>query len=98
MIGSFAFQAARRIVIGPVAPLPPGPRLQPRPRDCVILAAHGNSNKTIARALGLTPRTVDGYMRESFQLFDVHSRMELVLAALYAGEIGLHEIWPGQPA
>ena len=60
MIGVFAFQAARRIVLGP-KPLAPKPCLHPRPRDCVILAGRGLSNKAIARALSITPRTVDGY-------------------------------------
>lgn len=97
MVGVFAFQAARRIIIAPARAPAPKPRLHPRPRDCVVLAGQGQSNKQIARSLSLTPRTVDGYLTEARELFGVHDRTELVLSALYAGEIGAHEIGPRQP-
>lgn len=98
MIGIFAFQAARRILTGSVQILAPKPRLHPRPRDCVVLAGRGFSNKEIARALDLTPRTVDSYLREARQLFDAHDRTELVVSAMLAGEVGLDEVRSNQPA
>ena len=89
MIGIFGFQAARRL-FGPTPPILWGrPRLHPRPRDCVILAGRGYSNKQIARALAQTPRTVDGYLTEARRLFDAHDRAELVVSAVLAGEVGL---------
>jgi LuxR family quorum-sensing system transcriptional regulator CciR len=97
MVGVFAFQTARRIVQRSAAIRAPGPRLHPRPRDCVVLAGRGLTNKQIARALSLTPRTVDGYLTEARQLFNAHNRTELVISALFAGEIGAHEIRPRQP-
>src|SRR3546814_9726741 len=69
MIGIFAFQTARRLT-GKVATPVKQPRLHPRPRDCVVLAGRGCSNKQIARMLGITPRTVDGYLTEARRLFD----------------------------
>lgn len=96
VIGIFAFQAARRLVLGKRAPAS-FPHLHPRPRDCVILAGRGLSNKQIARTLALTPRTVDGYMTEARELFGVHRRTTLALSAVFAGEIGLEELDPGQP-
>jgi LuxR family quorum-sensing system transcriptional regulator CciR len=96
MIGVFAFQAARRRVAGPPS-LGPLPRLHPRKRDCVLLAGRGLSNKEIARALALAPRTVDGYMTEARELFGAHDRTELVIDAVLAGEIGLHELKARQP-
>lgn len=96
MIGIFAFQAARRLTIG--QPVPGAfPRLHPRPRDCVILAGRGLSNKQIARALSLQPRTVDGYLTEARELFGAHDRTELVISAIFAGEIDLHELRKLQP-
>jgi DNA-binding CsgD family transcriptional regulator len=86
MIGVFAFQAALRLFGCKAAPAR-GPRLHPRPRDCVVLAGRGLSNKEIARALAITPRTVDGYLREARSLFDAHDRTELVVSALLAGEV-----------
>jgi LuxR family quorum-sensing system transcriptional regulator CciR len=95
MVGTFAFQAARRLVAG-CAALGPLPRLHPRKRDCVLLAGQGFSNKQIARALALTPRTVDGYMTEARGLFAAHDRTELLIGAILAGEVDLHELKPGQ--
>jgi len=97
MIGIFAFQSARRLLSGDLPIIPAAPRLHPRPRDCVILAGRGYSNKQIARALALTPRTVDGYLTEARRLFDVHDRTELVVSAVLAGEIGLDELKVRQP-
>jgi DNA-binding CsgD family transcriptional regulator len=91
MVGVFAFQAARRLVVPPAMPVAQ-PRLHPRPRDCVVLAGCGLSNKEIARALALTPRTVDGYLTEARSLFAAHDRTELVVGAVLAGEIGLDEL------
>jgi LuxR family quorum-sensing system transcriptional regulator CciR len=97
MIGIFAFQAARRLLACPdSAPALP-PRLHPRPRDCVVLAGRGLTNKEIARALALAPRTVDGYLTEARRLFGAHDRTELVVSAVLAGEIGLHELRSRQP-
>lgn len=97
MIGIFAFQAARRLVSGFAPPMPCRPRLHPRPRDCIVLAGRGYSNKEIARVLGLTPRTVDGYLTEARRLFDAHDRTELVVSAVLAGEIGIDELRSRQP-
>lgn len=92
MIGIFAFQAACRMVSGARTLASSSLRLHPRPRDCVVLAGQGFSNKQIARALAITPRTVDGYLTEARRLFDAHDRTELVFSAVLAGEVGLHEI------
>lgn len=97
MIGIFAFQAALRLLSGERTPVVMQKRLHPRPRDCVALAGRGYSNKEIARALALTPRTVDGYMTEARRLFDAHDRTELVVCAVLAGEIGLDELARRQP-
>lgn len=91
MIGIFAFQTARRLA-GSIDPPASLPRLHPRPRDCVVLAGRGYSNKEIARALALTPRTVDGYLTEARRLFGAHDRTELVVSAVLAGEIGAQEL------
>lgn len=97
MVGVFAFQAALKLRSGDRPPAAATPKLHPRPRDCVVLAGRGYSNKQIARALALTPRTVDGYMTEARKLFDAHDRTELVVCAVLAGEVGLDELARRQP-
>jgi DNA-binding CsgD family transcriptional regulator len=97
MVGIFAFQAALNLRSGERRPAPATPKLHPRPRDCVVLAGRGYSNKQIARALALTPRTVDGYLTKARQLFDAHDRTELVVCAVLAGEVELHELTRRQP-
>src|SRR3546814_12029042 len=62
-----------------------------------MLAGCGYSNKQIARALGLTPRTVDCYLTEARRLFGAHDRTTLVVDAILAGEVGLHELKDRQP-
>lgn len=97
MIGIFAFQAARRLVSRSGMNPAPAPRLHPRPRDCIVLAGQGLSNKEIARALAIAPRTVDGYLTEARRLFGAHDRTELVVSAALAGEVELHELRGRQP-
>lgn len=97
MVGVFAFQAALNLRSGERPPPAAAPRLHPRPRDCVVLAGRGYSNKQIARALTLTPRTVDGYMTKARKLFNAHDRTELVVCAVLAGEVGLDELARRQP-
>ncbi|GAY22819.1 transcriptional regulator [Sphingobium fuliginis] len=97
MIGVFGFQAARRILCGETPAVSSPVKLHPRPRDCIILAGRGFSNKQIARALALTPRTVDGYLTEARRLFGAHDRTELVVSAVLAGEVGLDELRHRQP-
>lgn len=96
VIGVFGFQAARRLICNPTPAVSRVP-LHPRPRDCIILAGRGYSNKQIARELGLTPRTVDGYLTEARRLLGAHDRTELVVSAVLAGEVDLAEIAGRQP-
>ena len=91
VIGIFAFQRARQLAGEPQG-LGPRPRLNPRPRDCVVLVGRGLSNKQIARALDLAPRTVDGYLSGARRLFGVSDRTGLVIRAMFAGEVGLSEL------
>lgn len=92
--GIFAFQQARRFA-GPVQP-GPLPRLEPRHRDCVLLAGQGLKDKLIAHRLGLTVRTVESYMRDARRLFGASDRTELLAAAILAGEIGTNELRPSR--
>jgi DNA-binding CsgD family transcriptional regulator len=49
-------------------------RLSPRQRDCLALVADHKSSKEIAGILGLSSKTVDGYLAEAVELLDARNR------------------------
>ena len=51
-------------------------QLTARERDCLRLVGRGMSSKEIALALGLSPLTVDGYLKEAVRTLGVSSRRE----------------------
>ncbi|MCK2182934.1 response regulator transcription factor [Halomonas getboli] len=53
--------------------------LTQRERDVTIAVAAGNSNKAVARQLGITERTVKAHLGAVFRKLDVRDRMQLVL-------------------
>ncbi|MBW8753713.1 MAG: LuxR family transcriptional regulator [Sphingomonadales bacterium] len=93
VVGSLAFAAARTLAerIHGVSPKW-RVRLSPRLRDCIELAGRGKSDWEIARILGLSETTVATYMKRARALYDVTSRMQVVLRALHEGEIALNAI------
>lgn len=96
IIGSFAFQKARRIVNGPRLRQVRAARLMPRWRECTVLAGQGKSNTDIATILGLSPATAKVYIEYACNRYGVSNRTQLVIAAILDGEIGIHEVAPRQ--
>lgn len=95
-VGSFAFEAARRIARGGQFVLPGGPRLTPRQRECLLLVGQGKSDWAIGQLLGLSGKTVKHYLDDARLRFDVATRAQLLICALLAGEINLIELMPRQ--
>lgn len=90
LIGGFAFHAARKL-------LRPGQHTEPidltdRQIECVILAGHGKSDSVIGQLLGLSKNTVTNYLTAARQRFDVATRQQLLIAALYEGIIGFPDV------
>jgi DNA-binding NarL/FixJ family response regulator len=56
-------------------------RLTPRELDVVRGIANSESNKDIARHLGLSEQTVKNYLRRIFEKLNVANRVELALHA-----------------
>jgi DNA-binding CsgD family transcriptional regulator len=56
---------------------PAGGELTPTERRIAVLAAEGRSNKQIASALYVTPKTVETQLSRIYRKVGVHSRMEL---------------------
>ncbi len=90
-LACFAFEAARRLVVERSASAGV-PRLTQRQLDCVVLAAQGKSNWVASRLLGLSPDTVHKYLESAKKRYGVSSRTELVVRALYDGQLSFNDV------
>jgi DNA-binding NarL/FixJ family response regulator len=59
--------------------------LSPREREVIRLIALGNSGKEIARALDVSPRTVETYRNRLMRKLDLHSMAQVVRYAVETG-------------
>lgn len=55
-----------------------GPKLSPRRRMVLNLILEGGMRKDVANQLGISVHTVDGYIKDIFRYFGVHSQAELI--------------------
>jgi NarL family two-component system response regulator LiaR len=69
-----------------------GNKLSSRELEVLGLAAKGISNKDIALRLGLSLRTVKGYLADIFLKLDVASRTEAVIVGLRRGILTLDDL------
>ena len=65
------------------------PELSPRERVLIQKLCHGNSNKEIGSALGISEDTVKGHMKSIFLKLGVSDRTQAVIAALQHGIVHL---------
>jgi DNA-binding NarL/FixJ family response regulator len=63
----------------------PNSDLSPREREVLSLMVHGNSNKEIATALGITEATVKCHVSVILMRLEVNDRTQAVVAALQRG-------------
>jgi LuxR family maltose regulon positive regulatory protein len=69
----------------PLAMFDQSKRLGPRERGIVELIAQGQSNKEIARTLGITPETVKSHVKSIFTKLAVDKRAQAVARAQALG-------------
>ena len=91
-IATFGFEAARRLAQQRDRIWTERPPLTPRQRECLVLSARGKSDAVIGQLLGLSPRTVNGYIEDAKRRYGVATRGQLVVSALYASEISFQDI------
>jgi len=93
LVGSFAYEAARRIWLRSEGLKLRADRVEltPRQLDCLILVAHGKTNWEIAIVLGLRESTVEGYIDDAKAALGVTRRSQLVTRALFEGFLSLSE-------
>jgi LuxR family quorum-sensing system transcriptional regulator CciR len=90
LVGTFAFEAARRMRRGAALAAPP--RLTDRQRDCLVWAARGKSDWEIARILGVSHETVIQHLKQARERYGVAKRTVLAIHALFDGTIGFREV------
>jgi LuxR family quorum-sensing system transcriptional regulator CciR len=97
LIGTFGFEAARRLAGEQVDYLRPSAVLSDRHRECILLSARGKSDTVIGQLLGLSPKTVNAYVEEAKRRYGVATRTQLIVRALFASEITFLDVVEGHP-
>src|SRR3546814_498568 len=91
LIGSLAFEAARRVSLEKGGLLRPDVKLTERQRECLILAARGQTDAEIARTLGISEETATLHLKTARERYGVSKRLPLAIRALYDGQISFWE-------
>jgi len=97
-VGSFAFEAARRVVRRESTAKKSGddarkhPRLTRRQLDCVLLAGRGKSDKDVAQILGITHHSVHQHMEDAKRKYEVATRMQLIVRALFDSQLAFADL------
>lgn len=92
-LGSFAFEAARKLVRqrpGEIY-LQPAP-LSERQRECLLFVARGKSDSVIADLLAIRPKTVNEHIEAAKRRYSVATRSQLLVRALFRSEICFSEV------
>ena len=90
LIGSFAFQAARTMVVrAQHGCLPQIEVLTTRELDCIRLVAKGKHDEDIAAILGIAKGTVKRHIENARVKYDVGTRWQVVTRAMFEGHLGL---------
>lgn len=74
----------------------PSVQLSERQLACLELIAEGKTSRAIAKALGLSPRTVDHYSKFICAKLGVRTRAQAVSVAVALGIIKPPSWWPSQ--
>ena len=90
-VAQLLLRQAARYPTKPVL-LEAGEKLSTRELEVIKLVARGMSNKDIAMALGLSLRTVKGYLANIFSKLGVASRTEVVISSLQTGFLTIDDI------
>jgi LuxR family quorum-sensing system transcriptional regulator CciR len=87
-IATLAHEAARRVDRAQ----PARPRLTPRQRDCMVLAAQGKSDWEIGKLLGISESTVHKHIEDAKRRFGVSTRIQLVVRGLAEARLSFSDI------
>lgn len=85
LAGQFLFESGRRLAVR--RPLPDPPALTDRQVECIIWVGRGKTDWEIAHILGVSQTTVIEHLRHARERYDVPTRSQLTVRALYDGAI-----------
>jgi LuxR family transcriptional regulator, quorum-sensing system regulator CciR len=91
-VGAMAFDGAENLRRARSGDLRPGPRLTPRQRDCVVLAAQGKSDWEIGQLLGISDSTVHKHIEDAKRRFGVSTRIQLVVRSLFDARLSFDDV------
>jgi LuxR family quorum-sensing system transcriptional regulator CciR len=92
-LACFAFEAARRLKRAEQqSEAANAPKLTQRQLDCLVLVARGKSNWVAGQLLGLSEQTVHKYVEAAKRRYGVSTRTELVVRALYDGQLSFGDV------
>ncbi|NIJ15314.1 LuxR family quorum-sensing system transcriptional regulator CciR [Sphingobium vermicomposti] len=92
LIGSFAFEAARRLSRQTQARCE-GPSLTERQAECVALVARGKTDWEISQILGIGQETVIQHVKDARDRYGVTKRTLLAIRALFDGQISFADVF-----
>ncbi len=98
LCGLFAFEAARRLVqrraltTQTKVQMTSKPKLTRRQLDCVVLAGRGKSDRDVGQILGISDQTVHQHMEEAKRKYEVATRMQLVVRALFDSQLAFADL------
>ncbi|HEY0300244.1 MAG TPA: LuxR family transcriptional regulator [Rhizomicrobium sp.] len=96
-VGSFAFEAARRVMQRKAAERGDktramNPKLTRRQLDCVVLAGRGKSDRDVAQILGISNHSVHQHMEDAKRKYEVATRMQLIVRALFDSQLAFADL------
>ena len=92
LVGTFAFEAARRLRRIRSPGDWPLPQLTDRQRECILWVARGKSDWEISRILGIQHETVIRHLKQAREKYGVGKRTMLAIQALFDGSISFTDI------
>lgn len=95
LAGSYAFEAARRIMRArlPNRPVDLLPILTERQRDTLVLVARGKADPEIGTLLGISAATAHGHVENVRRAYGNAQRPLLIARALFDGQISFNEVF-----
>ena len=87
--------AKKSIVMPPannalIAPAATHDKLAPREREVLVLVASGQTQKEVARTMGISPFTVVGYKKEIYRKLDISTVAEATQYAIKNGLLSVN--------